>query len=68
MKIEGDYLIFDDGKHLTANGGKVGIDTSFNLTGGWDDALDTMDELTTAHKCELADYMIELWGKFKDGF
>ena len=73
MKIDGDTVIFSTGKERSANCGIIGLEPyHLEVTEGYDggfhndDWWDEPDKLTAAEQIELADYMIELWGKFKE--
>lgn len=67
MKIVGDeHLIFSTGKKVYTQDGVIGIgveNSKFYITEGYNGGL--YPELTTAEKLELADYMIELWQRYK---
>ncbi len=71
MRIESDYVVFDSGKKMWANCGIIGIsfnENGFNLTEGYDGGFcfgEWENKLSSQEKNELADYMIELWKKFK---
>jgi hypothetical protein len=64
MKIEGDYLIFDSGKEISANNGIIGIAGSSVFEGY--DGIIFLEDLTKAERIELADYMIAEWQAFKN--
>ena len=78
MKIEGSKVIFSSGKERYAYSGIIGLSPEMNLTGGyddrfwendinedWEDGDEASDDLSSSDLIELADYMIEQWGKFK---
>lgn len=59
MKIEGDYIIFDDDARFRSEGGIIALDKNMEITNP-DDVIDNK-KLTTTQRLELADYMITLW-------
>jgi len=63
MKIEGDDVIFSNGKVKYANCGIIGISPDGNVTEGYDGGFTIM---TDEERVELADYMINTWQEFKD--
>lgn len=71
MEIKGDQVIFSTGRVLTANGGVIGLGSSAQCAlEGWDGQLEPdpfYDEeaLSESERHELADYMIDLWTKYK---
>lgn len=65
MRIEDNYLVFSTGKKYYANGGIIGIDKDLDLTEGCDNGMND-DELTNKEKVELANFMIDLWKKYKN--
>lgn len=72
MKIDGDTITFSSGRTTYANCGIVGLSDRLTVSQGSDggigwppyDAGDH-DDLTAADMVELADHMIEQWGRFK---
>jgi hypothetical protein len=73
MRIDGDDLIFSNGRRVYANFGSIGIGDDLRVCYGGDGGIaawpgDDMPEyvLTEAERLELADYMIALWTKFRD--
>lgn len=63
MIIRGDKIIFNTGKAVYANGGIIGISgNSLAIYEGHDGGLDLV---TREEKIELADYMLELWKKYR---
>lgn len=76
MKIQGDDIIFDSGRHVkdACNRGVIGLGPDFGyITSGWDDAIcsierDTFDykAISQQEKIEIADYMISQWEKVKE--
>ncbi len=74
IRIEADTIYFSSGRTAYANNGIVGLCPKLTISEGYDGGIpwprseyDDPDEgdLTAADMAELADYMIELWGKFK---
>lgn len=75
MKIEGDDVIFSTGQKRYANCGIIGIDPSLVVHEGYDGHFfdpterewrgDDEHVLTPAEQIELADFMIQQWGRFK---
>ncbi len=78
MKIEGDDLVFSNGRKFenVANCGIIGLSRDCkSVTGGYDNGIKTEqwewddepdDEvLTDAEKVALAEYMISAWAAFK---
>jgi hypothetical protein len=65
MKLneEDDGLTFDNGRECYAHAGIIGIDNSLHIFYGYDGGLP--GDLTPGERVELADYMINLWEKFK---
>ena len=67
-----DHFIFESsGLKFNAHGGFIGItENSLRVSGGYDDELFVgvrgINCLTKDERRELADYMIDLWTKFKD--
>lgn len=69
MKIEGDKIFMNDGTEYDANCGIIGLSPKclqpdgncvyqgYDGQVGWD--------LSKKHAVEIADYMIDLWNKFK---
>jgi len=75
MKIEGDMVVFSSGRTRGASCGIIGLAPNMEVSEGYDggfysgadgeDWKDEGDELTKQDLVELADYMIEQWGKFR---
>jgi len=74
VEIKGDEVLFSTGKIKDANCGFIGINPSLEVSEGYDGTfysdnesrwLNDEDKLTKAELTELADYMIDLWKKFK---
>ena len=69
MKIEGDYIYFNNGRKLYACLGVIGLGEdrapTYGFDGGLEESLFDEETLTKAEKIELADYMINLWNKYK---
>jgi hypothetical protein len=66
MKIEGDDLVFASGERCYAYSGVVGLGPTLEPMYGWDGDIEEFGQtLKPADAAELADYMIELWTKFK---
>lgn len=70
MKIKEDDIILSTGKRLYANYGIIGLspphpEYGWQLSGGYDCSLEVDDDLTLSEKIEIADYMIELWKRYK---
>ena len=68
IKSESGY--YDDfelstGKYISANCSKLGIDPNLNLSGGYDDGIDS-DDFTPTEKMEIAQYAICLWQRYWD--
>jgi hypothetical protein len=76
--IEDSHFELSTGRRFYANGNIVGIDPDLNLSGGYDNGLDTeyggytsgeegptFGPWTIAEKVELADYMIALWTRYR---
>lgn len=69
-------MIFNESKHeftlstgttFYAYEGILGLHSDYGLTYGWDGEVGEMftKRFTKEEKAEIADYMIELWTKFK---
>ena len=68
MKIDGSKILFSSGREFYANNGIVGLSPELELFEGYDAHLEGYDQsLTPDESAELADFMIDLWRKFKDG-
>lgn len=69
MEVDRDNLIFSTGKFRYANNGIIGLsepdEDGWEVTEGYDGGID-INDLTKEEKVELADYMINLWQRFKD--
>jgi hypothetical protein len=80
MKIEKDTITFSSGRTAYANRGIVGINPNLSVHEGYDGSIpwpvpewwgtehpEWIDQntLTSKDMVELADYMIDLWQKFK---
>jgi hypothetical protein len=66
MRVEGDEVIFSSGKRLYANAGIIGLSERLDVTEGYDGGFCYYDDkLTEDERHELADYMIDLWNKYK---
>ncbi len=76
MIIEDDFIIFSSGRTAYANRGIIGLDPELKVSEGYDGGLDwppsqwrkehpSPRHLTVDDMRELADYMINLWGKFR---
>lgn len=67
---EDEDILFSTGKKRYASFGIIGLgipddESKFWVTTGYDDDMYYETSLTTQEKIELADYMIDLWQKFK---
>jgi len=62
MKIEDEYIIFEDETKHYAPSGIIGLDENLDVTTADEDCI---ENITPAQKHELADYMIELWHDYK---
>ena len=69
MKIDRDELTMDDGTTYYANRGIVGLDYTLTLFGGYDQGISTEDfeAVPPHHRREIAEYMIALWTRVRDG-
>lgn len=65
MKDVGDGYVFKSGKTFYANCSIVGIDPSGEVSEGYDGSID-LETFTQEERIELAEYMIDLWTKFKE--
>ncbi len=65
MKVDGDDLIFNTGRKVYANNGIVGINEQLRISEGYDGGFEE-NRLTEEERLELAAYMIDLWGKWRD--
>jgi hypothetical protein len=72
MKINNDYITFKtSGKKYYANCGIIGLsepgEDGWQVSGGYDDAFGgcCSEKLSKKEKIELADYMINLWTRFR---
>jgi len=70
MKVQGDNVIFSSGRTASANNGIIGISEQDldEVYEGYDGMLDpTFDRnlLSKEDKLELADYMVNLWMKYR---
>jgi hypothetical protein len=80
MEIKGDAITFSSGRQAYANCGIVGINSALELHQGYDGTIDfpvpewwrtdhpewiNEKTLTADDMRELADFMIDLWSKFK---
>jgi hypothetical protein len=65
VRIQGDDVILDDGTIYYANNGIIGIDPRLSITEGYDGGFSY--SLTKAHRREIAEYMISLWTRVRDG-
>jgi len=59
-----DSFELSTGKRLKSVLHSIGLRAGGEPTTGYDDSLD-IDDLTHAERSELADYMIDLWQKWK---
>lgn len=82
-RLTSDHYELSTGRKFSANKGIIGIsaddvdgEVSRQLSEGYDGAIDTDSfdierypelEWTVEERRELADYMIELWTKWRDG-
>ena len=67
MKFDRDYAIFSSGLKISANNGIVGLSPELEVFEGYDGRFGSTfhNEMTPEDECELADYMIKQWGKYK---
>jgi len=70
MKVQGDNVIFSSGRTASANNGIIGISEQDldEVYEGYDGNLDptfNRSLLSTEDKLELADYMVNLWMKYR---
>ena len=65
MRIEGDYIIFADGKKMYADEGCISVDNAGEICTGYSDGVMPGD-LTDQEKWELSRYMIERWMSVRD--
>lgn len=67
MKVEGDRIMFHSGTIYYANKGIIGLDHNLQTYEGYDDYLEIESStFSPEQKLELADYMINLWTKYKE--
>lgn len=66
MKYDEDEYTFSSGRRVCSNLGIIGISPNLELFEGYDGRLGGCHKLTKEDRIELADYMIERWGKFKE--
>ncbi len=74
MRIDGDYIIFSSGRTIQGNAGIIGLGPDLFAYCGYDNGLGLPneqewwlnEEITADDKRELADYMIDLWARFKE--
>lgn len=69
MKLneDGTYT-FDSGMPFAPNSGIIGLNPEMEMGVGYDNIIyspDYVSNLSPIKRLEIADYMIELWGKFK---
>ena len=65
MRYNKDKYVLSTGKTFYSNNGIIGIDNHLDVHEGYDGGIDT-DEFTQEEKNEIADYMIDLWNKFRE--
>ena len=65
MTYNKDTYTLSTGRSFYANRGFIGITGSLELSEGYDGDIRNVDEFTQSEKDELADFMIELWQRFK---
>ena len=69
MKVTKGHIVFSTGKMISANGGVIGIsepgEDGWQILEGWDGGID-MEELTKGELNEIADYMVNLWERFRN--
>ena len=73
MKIIANKVIFSTGTELFASCGVIGLGPDLEVSEGWDSGFYNPSDyyspedrtLTGKERIELADYMINQWGKFK---
>ena len=63
MKRDGDDLILSTGRKFPANNGIVGINDELQTFEGYDGSFDYT--ITLAERLEIAEYMIDLWERWK---
>lgn len=69
MKIDedNDAIVFSDGRRYNTNCGIIGLSPGLNTYEGYDGVLESGNCMfDKQQKIELADYMIELWTKYKE--
>jgi len=65
-QLGGSNFEFSTGKYFSANEGIIGINSDLETYEGYDGSLDWLrGYFTPKERVELADYMIELWKKYK---
>lgn len=74
MKAEPNALVMDDGTRYYAHGSIIGLAEDMQVTYGYDGVLhfdgyyyDDEPPVKEAHRKEIADYMIALWTKYREG-
>lgn len=65
MRLEGDDVIMDDGRRYYANRGIIGLNQSLTIFEGYDGGFDY--DMPEKHRREIAEYMIALWTRVRDG-
>ncbi len=66
MRIDGDVVKFRSGRREYANLGIIGINSTGDVSGGYDDGFGGDNDVAMSQKerVELAEHMINLWKLF----
>lgn len=74
MEISGNKFRLSTGREIRANKGFVGINDRLEVAEGYDGPIEGLrnidgpqDTWSESERAELADYMIDLWQRFKLG-
>lgn len=66
MIASDDGFTFEStGREFYANNNIIGICPTLSISEGYDGRLWELEDITEAEREELADYMIQLWQRFK---
>jgi hypothetical protein len=69
MKIEKEIIFFDNNRVTWAHRGVVGINADLDLFDGSDRRICIHEQpLSKEEAIELADYMIDLWTKYREQY
>jgi len=69
VKIDGNYIVMDNGTRFYAFSGCLGLDHDpLRITYGYDGWVGEfdLDQMRAEHKREIADFMITLWTTFRE--